>query len=112
MDAIHRVSNQQGANTADVNAERSIDNGASASARLERLQSALTSAQNRVIKLQNEQSTTISQQCFPVQPKIGRIFFFPHGCPHEKRPTVSVPKIFLRAELILRNDVGRDTHNR
>ena len=50
IDAIYRVVAQQGTNTADVNNESSINNdtttSASTAARLERLQSALTSAKN------------------------------------------------------------------
>lgn len=63
-------------------------------ARLARLQTALTIARSRVREPEFKPS-------FPVQPKRGRIFFFPHECPHEGRPTVSVPKVFLRAELLL-----------
>ncbi|KAJ1444869.1 hypothetical protein M885DRAFT_551726 [Pelagophyceae sp. CCMP2097] len=36
-----------------------------------------------------------------VRPARGRIFCFPHACPHEGRPTIDVPKVVLRAEMIL-----------
>eukprot|EP00928_Gymnodinium_smaydae_P070481 TRINITY_DN54307_c0_g1_i1.p1 TRINITY_DN54307_c0_g1~~TRINITY_DN54307_c0_g1_i1.p1 ORF type:complete len:286 (-),score=36.91 TRINITY_DN54307_c0_g1_i1:196-1053(-) len=44
---------------------------------------------------------------FAVRPLRGRIFCFPHGCLHEGAPTDSVPKVLLRAELILPQCVGR-----
>lgn len=67
-----------------------VDNAA----RLDRLHVALEAAQSRAVDLPPKPS-------FPVKPRRGRVFFFPHECPHEGRPTVSVPKIFLRAELII-----------
>merc|ERR1712196_409543 len=33
-----------------------------------------------------------------VTPKRGRLFLFPHRCPHEAQPTVEVPKILVRGE--------------
>jgi hypothetical protein len=36
--------------------------------------------------------------CSPVR---GRLFIFPHDCPHAGRPVVSVPKLLLRGELYL-----------
>ncbi|KAI9205794.1 uncharacterized protein BJ171DRAFT_499617 [Polychytrium aggregatum] len=35
-----------------------------------------------------------------VQPRRGRLLCFPHICPHEARPTVSLPKILLRGEML------------
>lgn len=67
------------------------------SARLDRLQTALQNTEESIAIM-----TMQAKPSFPVQPKCGRIFFFPHECPHEGRSTVSVPKIFLRAELILK----------
>ena len=32
-------------------------------------------------------------------PRRGRLLVFPHMCPHEGRPVVSVPKLLLRGEL-------------
>lgn len=40
---------------------------------------------------------------FAVRPVRGRIFCFPHQCLHEGRPTVVVPKILLRAEVVWTN---------
>ena len=34
-----------------------------------------------------------------VAPRRGRLLLFPHACPHEGRPVVDVPKVFLRGEL-------------
>mmetsp|Transcript_34201 Transcript_34201/g.69949 ORF Transcript_34201/g.69949 Transcript_34201/m.69949 type:complete len:137 (-) Transcript_34201:147-557(-) len=69
------------------------------SAKLDRLQTTLQTIENSTAIMSKE----IAKPCFPVKPKCGRILFFPHECPHEGlRPTVSVPKIFLRAELILK----------
>ena len=62
--------------------------------RLSRLRAALEVVESRAV----EESPAPG---FSVQPRRGRIFFFPHACPHEGRPTVSVPKILLRAEVIL-----------
>jgi len=72
-----------------------------AARRLGRLRSALEAAEARAVAATGGATTTSDKKCFPVRPRRGRIFFFPHGCPHEGRPTVSVPKVFLRAELIL-----------
>lgn len=66
--------------------------------RLDRLNNALSAAEIRATKLVQ----SAPEASYPVKPKRGRIFFFPHECFHEGRPTVSVPKIFLRAELILK----------
>jgi hypothetical protein len=68
------------------------------STRLDRLQTTLQTIEENIATMNEE----ADKQCFPVKPKCGRILFFPHECPHEGRPTVSVPKIFLRAELILK----------
>ncbi|KAJ3324775.1 hypothetical protein HDV06_006083 [Boothiomyces sp. JEL0866] len=35
-----------------------------------------------------------------VKPVKGRLFCFPHECPHEGRATVSVPKLLLRGEML------------
>ncbi len=67
-------------------------------AKLNRLQTTLQTIEGNIATMNKE----ASKPCFPVKPKYGRILFFPHECPHEGRPTVSVPKIFLRAELILK----------
>ncbi len=76
-----------------------INNEKNSASRLERLQTTLRSIEQNIVAM-NEESAI--KKSFPVKPKRGRIFFFPHECPHEGRPTVSVPKIFLRAELILK----------
>ena len=68
------------------------------SAKLDRLQTTLQTIEENIAIMSKE----LAKPCFPVKPKCGRILFFPHECPHEGRPTVSVPKIFLRAELILK----------
>ena len=34
-----------------------------------------------------------------VTPRRGRLLLFPHVCPHEGRPVVQAPKLFLRGEL-------------
>jgi hypothetical protein len=78
----------------------SISNEKNSASRLERLQTTLHSIEQNIAAM-NEESAT--KQAFPVKPKRGRIFFFPHECPHEGLPTVGVPKIFLRAELILKS---------
>eukprot|EP00747_Dinoflagellata_sp_TGD_P180211 gnl/TRDRNA2_/TRDRNA2_32277_c0_seq1.p1 gnl/TRDRNA2_/TRDRNA2_32277_c0~~gnl/TRDRNA2_/TRDRNA2_32277_c0_seq1.p1 ORF type:complete len:282 (+),score=52.79 gnl/TRDRNA2_/TRDRNA2_32277_c0_seq1:115-960(+) len=46
-------------------------------------------------------TTDQAGESFAVSPTRGRLFCFPHQCLHEGRPTISVPKILLRAELIL-----------
>eukprot|EP00580_Thalassiosira_gravida_P011796 CAMPEP_0201631478 /NCGR_PEP_ID=MMETSP0493-20130528/5444_1 /ASSEMBLY_ACC=CAM_ASM_000838 /TAXON_ID=420259 /ORGANISM="Thalassiosira gravida, Strain GMp14c1" /LENGTH=295 /DNA_ID=CAMNT_0048102825 /DNA_START=35 /DNA_END=922 /DNA_ORIENTATION=+ len=102
--AIARVTaddTRSGTTTEDC-AEDKNDNGddddgttSSITARLHRLQTALVSIERRTLMPPLKPS-------FAVKPQRGRIFFFPHECPHEGRPTVSVPKIFLRAELILK----------
>ena len=66
--------------------------------KLGRLQTTLQTIEANISTMNKE----AAKPCFPVKPKCGRILFFPHECPHEGRPTVSVPKIFLRAELILK----------
>ena len=72
--------------------------------RLARLRAALARAEGRVAR-----EPALAASCCPVRPRRGRIFFFPHRCPHEGRPTVSVPKIFLRAELLwMRGDEAVD----
>ena len=78
----------------------SINNEKNSARKLKRLQTTLQSIEQNIAAVEEEESTMKS---FPVQPKCNRIFFFPHECPHEGRPTVSVPKIFLRAELILKS---------
>ncbi|KAJ3271781.1 hypothetical protein HDV01_006389 [Terramyces sp. JEL0728] len=35
-----------------------------------------------------------------VKPVTGRLFCFPHECPHEGRTTISVPKLLLRGEVL------------
>ena len=90
--------------SSDDGSSSSINNEKNSASRLERLQTTLHSIEQNIAAM-NEESAT--KQAFPVKPKCGRIFFFPHECPHEGRPTVSVPKIFLRAELILK----RANHN-
>ena len=74
------------------------DNNETKLAKLNRLQTTLQTIEANISTMHKE----ASKPCFPVKPKYGRILFFPHECPHEGRPTVSVPKIFLRAELILK----------
>ena len=74
------------------------DNNEAKLAKLNRLQTTLQTIEANISTMNKE----ASKPCFPVKPKYGRILFFPHECPHEGRPTVSVPKIFLRAELILK----------
>lgn len=44
-----------------------------------------------------------SSEGFAARPTRGRIFCFPHQCLHEGRPTVVVPKILLRAEVVWTN---------
>lgn len=44
-----------------------------------------------------------SGEGFAARPIRGRIFLFPHQCLHEGRPTVVVPKILLRAEVMWTN---------
>lgn len=36
-----------------------------------------------------------------VDPRRGRLFLFPHACPHEGMEVVSAPKVLLRGEAIL-----------
>ena len=79
----------------------SIINEKNSAGKLKRLQTTLQSIEQNTAAMKEESAT---KKSFPVQPKCGRIFFFPHECPHEGRPTVSVPKIFLRAELILKSN--------
>lgn len=92
--------NTNNSNNTQEDKEVVDNNDTTAAARLKRLQSALQAAKSRH-STQKQTQSQLSQQCFPVKPKRGRIFYFPHECPHEGRPTVSVPKIFLRAELII-----------
>lgn len=40
----------------------------------------------------------VLSECAPVR---GRLFIFPHDCPHAGRPVVDVPKLLLRGELYL-----------
>jgi len=58
-----------------------------------------TAGQNVACNCCNDMSTV----GFAVRPTRGRIFCFPHQCPHEGRPTVVVPKILLRAEVVWTN---------
>jgi hypothetical protein len=58
----------------------SINNEKNSARRLERLQTTLHSIEQNIAAM-NEESAT--KQAFPVKPKRGRIFFFPHECPHE-----------------------------
>jgi hypothetical protein len=37
----------------------------------------------------------VMSECAPVR---GRLFIFPHECPHAGRPVVDVPKLLLRGE--------------
>ena len=98
------TSSDDGSSSSSSSSSSSINNEKNSARRLERLQRTLHSIEQNIVAM-NEESAT--KQAFPVKPKCGRIFFFPHECPHEGRPTVSVPKIFLRAELILK----RANHN-
>jgi hypothetical protein len=88
------------ANITSSDGSSSINNEKNSASRLERLQTTLHSIEENIESMEEESAT---KQAFPVKPKCGRIFFFPHECPHEGLPTVSVPKIFLRAELILKS---------
>ena len=80
--------------------QNSADDGSNETilAKLDRLLTTLQTIEENIITM----NKNAAKPCFPVKPKCGRILFFPHECPHEGRPTVSVPKIFLRAELILK----------
>ncbi|KAL7490606.1 hypothetical protein ACHAWT_000178 [Skeletonema menzelii] len=80
--------------------QSSADDGSNGTnfAKLVRLKTTLQTIEANISTMNKE----AAKPCFPVKPKCGRILFFPHECPHEGRPTVSVPKIFLRAELILK----------
>ena len=84
-------------NTSCDSQENSADDGSNEK-KLARLQTTLQTIEANIATMNKE----AAKPCFPVKPKCGRILFFPHECPHEGRPTVSVPKIFLRAELILK----------
>lgn len=91
--AIANITSSDDGGSSSINSEKN------SARRLERLQTTLHSIEQNIVAMNEELAT---KQAFPVTPKSGRIFFFPHECPHEGRPTVSVPKIFLRAELILK----------
>ena len=42
-----------------------------------------------------------------VAPVRGRLFLFPHACPHEGRLVAAAPKLFLRGEIaVSRTDAG------
>lgn len=87
-------------NTSCDGHQHSADDGSNGTniTKLNRLQTTLQTIEDNITTMNKE----AAKPCFPVKPKCGRILFFPHECPHEGRPTVSVPKIFLRAELILK----------
>ena len=50
---------------------------------------------------QQERDLTSSHD---VKPRRGRLLLFPHLQPHEGRPTIDCPKIFLRGEMYIDED--------
>ena len=48
----------------------------------------------------DDSSSSSSNVLAAVAPRRGRLLVFPHNCPHEGRPVVDVPKVFLRGELL------------
>ena len=50
-------------------------------------------------------SSSSSSFQYDVKPRRGRLLLFPHLQPHEGRPTIDCPKIFLRGEMFIESQV-------